>query len=256
MVRREALSRYRSSTLGAFWAILTPLLMLAVYTFAFGEVFNARWQLPAGASISGGTGSRTQFAVILYAGLIVFTVFAETASRAPGLVIGNPNLVKKVLFPLELLPVVSLLSALFNAMIGVIVLGLFQLLAFGHVSPRIWLFPVILLPLSFICLGIGWFFSALSVYVRDIGQTVGIIVTGLMFLSPVFYPSTAIPERWRFLSAWNPLVFPIEAGRQVGVMGEWPDWPLFLQSLCSSLLIAWIGFAWFQKTRKGFGDVL
>ncbi len=248
LTKRDALGRYKNSWLGVIWSLVTPILMLIVYTFVFSGVFNVRW--------SGGTGSRTEFALVLFSGLIVFNIFAECITKAPGLIVGNANLVKKVVFPLEVLPVVNLLSSLFHAAIGFLILIVFQLVFYQRLSPEIVLLPLVLAPYCLFVLGLSWFVSALAVYVRDVAQTIGVAVSALMFLSPVFFPSSALPAKWRFLVTLNPLAAPIEQSRELLMWGRAPDGLDLLRVWLVGAAIAWIGFAWFQKVRKGFADVL
>lgn len=248
LAKRDALGRYKGSALGVAWSLLTPLLMLGIYTFVFSEVFKARW--------GGGGNSKAEFAIVLFAGLIVFNIFAECIGRAPGLVIANTNFVKKLVFPLEILSCVSLASALYHAAISIAVLLCFQLFVTHTLPFTLFLLPLVLLPLILFTLGLSWFLSATGVYLRDIGQTIGIFITGLMFLSPVFFPISAIPEKWRFIVQLNPLGFPIEQARNVMIWGRQPDWIAWCVYTFASVLTACAGFAWFQKTRKGFADVL
>lgn len=249
MTKREVVGRYRGSVLGLFWSFFNPIFMLAIYTFVFSVVFKAKW----GATHSD---SKTEFAIILFAGLIVFNLFAEVLNRAPSLILSNVSYVKKVVFPLEVLPVIAIGSALFHSLVSVIVLLLFNGMV-NHVLPASVLFlPLVLLPLLVLTLGFAWMLASLGVFLRDVGQTVGILTTALMFLSPIFFPASALPEGIREYLYLNPMTFIIEQTRKVLVFGEFPDW----QGLGLCLLIygafAWVGFAWFQKTRKGFADVL
>lgn len=248
LTRREVLGRYRGSLIGILWSFLTPLLMLGIYTFVFSVVFQARW--------GGETGSRTDFALVLFAGLMIFNLFSETINRAPGLVLENANFVKKVVFPLEILPVVSLGTALFHFSISFLVWLLFTLLFRGIPPLTILLLPVVLLPFFLIILGAGWMLSSLGVYVRDVSQIIGVVVTVSMFLSPLFYSITALPEPYRIFMHLNPLTFVIEEARGVMIWGEgihWLGWGLYL---LISLGVAGLGFFWFSKTKKGFADVI
>jgi lipopolysaccharide transport system permease protein len=249
LARRDILGRYRGSALGVLWSLINPMLMLAVYTFVFSVVFRTRWP---DAPVEG----RTFFAVVLFAGMIVFGIFSECVQRAPNAIVSQPNFVKKVVFPLEILPWVMLLTALFHAGISLVVLIGLMLLTLGSIPWTIALLPVVLLPLVAMCLGLGWFLASLGVYVRDVGQVVGVTVTALMFLSPMFYPSSALPGHLRFIATINPVAFPIEATRGVVVFGHLPAvGPLILSfAIGAALLLA--GFAWFQKTRRGFADVI
>lgn len=246
--KREVLGRYRGSALGLLWSFFNPLFMLAVYTFVFSVVFKARWNT--------GSDSKTEFALVLFAGLIVFNVFAECINRAPGLILSNPNYVKKVVFPLEILPVVALLSALFHGLISLGVWLLAYLVFFGLPHAAALYLPLVILPFFLFIMGLSWALSSLGVYLRDVSQFIGVITTVLMFLSPIFYPATALPEDYRHLLYLNPLTPVIEQTRDVLFWGKSPDFLMLGIYWLTSVAIAWLGFAWFQKTRKGFADVL
>ena len=248
MSRREVIGRYRGSALGLVWSFLTPLFMLAIYTFVFSVVFKARWGTEEE--------SRTQFAVVLFAGLIVHSIFAEVINRAPQLVLGNVNYVKKVVFPLEILPVIQLVAAFFHGLVSVVVLLVAKLVFTGSVPFTALFFPVVILPLLILILGLSWALASLGVFARDVGQTIGLITSVMLFMSPVFFPIQSLPD---YLQPWmqlNPLTFIIEQVREVLVWGRQPQWfGLFVYRLFA-LAVSWLGFAWFQKTRKGFADVL
>ena len=248
LVKREVLGRYRGSIMGIFWSFFNPVFILIIYTFVFSVVFKARW--------SGGSESRTEFALILFAGLIVFNFVAECINRSPGLILGNINYVKKVIFPLEILPLVSLGAALFHVLISLVVWLIAYSIFFGRPHLTILLVPLVILPLIFFILGMSWALAALGVYIRDVSQFVGMAMTVLMFLSPIFYPITAIPEQYRFFILINPISPAIEQIRQVLFWGEVPNLEIWTIYLLVSLVVALLGFAWFQKTRKGFADVL
>ncbi|WP_285405846.1 ABC transporter permease [Luteibacter sp. ME-Dv--P-043b] len=248
LIRREVIGRYRGSMLGTMWSFFNPLLMLIIYTFVFSVVFQARWK--------GGTGSKTEFAMVLFAGLLVFNIFSECLNRAPSLIVMNVNYVKKVVFPLEILPVVSQGAAVFHGLVSFLVWFVFYVSFFGLPPITAWLFPVVIMPLMFLVLGLGWFLASLGVYLRDVTQFVGLLVTALMFLSPIFYPVSSLPVQYRSLMELNPMTPVIEQVRGVLITGQVPDWRIFAMQFAASLLIAWLGFSWFQKTRKGFADVL
>lgn len=248
LVKREVLGRYRGSFMGILWSFFNPVFMLAVYTFVFSVVFKARW--------SGGGESKTEFALVLFAGLIVFNLFAECINRAPGLILANVNYVKKVVFPLEILPLVVLGSALFHGLVSLGVWLLAYCILFGVPHATVFFLPLIVLPLVLLIMGLAWGLAALGVYLRDVSQFIGIITTTLLFLSPIFYPATALPEAYRGLLYLNPLTPAIEQARDVLFWGRNPDFTMLLIYLLASAAIAWLGFAWFQKTRKGFADVL
>ncbi|WP_434698587.1 ABC transporter permease [Pseudomonas sp. D1-1] len=248
LVQREVVGRYRGSFMGILWSFFNPIFMLAVYTFVFSVVFKARW--------SGGSDSKTEFALILFAGLIVFNLFAECFNRSPTLIIANTNYVKKVVFPLEILPWVTVGSALFHMVISWIVWLVAYILLFGVPQMTAILFPLVILPLIFLVLGLMWLFASLGVYLRDVTQVIGILTTVLMFLSPIFYPVSALPERYQSFMIFNPLTPAVEYARDVLFWGRWPDFKVLAIYMAGSLTVAWLGFAWFQKTRKGFADVL
>lgn len=248
MTRREVVGRYKGSVMGLLWSFLNPLFMLAVYSFVFSVVFKARW--------SGSGESQTQFAVILFAGMTVHALFAEVLNRAPGIILGNVNYVKKVVFPLEILAVVSLGAALFHALVSLLVLLVAFAMLNGFIQWTAIFAPLVLLPLMLLSLGFGWILSSLGVFVRDIGQLIGVFTTALLFLSPVFFPVSALPESFQPWLNLNPLTFIIEQSREVLIWGHLPDWQgLTLYSIGAGTF-AWLGFFWFQKTRKGFADVL
>lgn len=252
--RRDVLARYRGSLLGLGWSFLTPLLMLAVYTFVFREVFNARW--PAGAQTGLGGDSNVAFALQVYAGLVVFNLFSEVAGRAPRLVLDQPNLVKKVVFPLEVLPWVAVLAALFHLATNLVVLGGVTLAIRGSLPPSVLALPLVIASILPLLLGLCWLLASLGVFLRDISQVIGMVMTALMFLSPVFYPAQALPERWQPILSINPLTLPIEQIRRIMLDGLWPDWHALALYSMGALSICWLGARWFALTRKGFADVL
>lgn len=248
-VQREVLSRYKGSVLGLLWSFFTPLFMLTVYTFVFSVVFKARWGTEA-------TGSKLEFALILFAGLIIFNFFAECIISAPTLIISNISYVKKVVFPLEILPLIKLGGTLFHFMVSLLVWLICYLLFIGLPQLTIVYLPIVLLPLCFLTLGVCWGVASLGVYLRDIAQLIGILVTALMFLSPIFYSITMLPEKFKILLYLNPLTPIIAQARDVMYWGKPPNWILLALCYIVFFIVAWIGFAWFQKTRKGFADVL
>lgn len=247
-VKREVLGRYRGSVMGILWSFFNPLFMLAVYTFVFSVVFQARW--------GGGTGSKTEFALVLFAGLMMFTLFAECINRAPSLILSNVNYVKKVVFPLEILPAVALLSAMFHMMISLGVWFLAYGLFFGMPHATGLLLPLIVMPFVMFIMGLSWALASLGVYLRDVSQIIGVVTSVLMFLSPIFYPVNALPENYQYLLYLNPLTPVVEMTRDVLYWGKIPDLIVLCIYWLATAVIAWLGFAWFQKTRKGFADVL
>jgi lipopolysaccharide transport system permease protein len=249
LARRDVLGRYQGSFFGVAWSLVTPLLMLAVYTFVFSVVFGARW----GGAPQGG---RLVFAVVLFAGMLVFNLFGETINRAPGLILANANYVKRVIFPLEILPVVALLTSLFHALIALLAWAAIAVFVLGGLPWTIVLLPLVLGPLLLGTLGLSWMLSSLGVYARDIGQVTSILTMALLFLSPIFFPLTAVPPKFRAIVMLNPMSFLVESARDVLIWGRLPSMQLLVLFWLGGALLAWIGWWWFQKTRTGFADVL
>lgn len=252
MIKREIFARYRGSFLGLLWTLINPVLMLSIYTFVFGVVFKVRLE-PQNGHLHD---DQFAFAMLLFTGLILFNLFSECLSRAPGLILANVNYVKKVIFPLEILPLVSLGSALFHAGISFLVLFVSLLIMEHPIAWTIIFLPIILLPLILFTVGLSWILASLGVFVRDTGQLISLFLTMLLFLSPIFYPASALPESIRDYLFLNPLTLIIEQARAVILYGQPPDWNSLALYYLLALFIAWSGLAWFKKTRKGFADVL
>ena len=247
LIIREIQSRYRGTVFGFAWLVVYPVLMLSVYSFVFGGVFKSRW------TIQGGMG---EFIIMLFCGLVIFTIFSEVANRAPGTITGNPNFVKKVVFPLELLPLVSLGAALFNASISFAILCLLVAIVNSGVSATALFAPLVLLPLLLLTAGVSWGLAALGVFFRDLGQIIGIITSVMLFLSPVFFPVSSIPKDARWLLNFNPLTYPIEEMRRVLILGQFPDWGSWGMYLAGAVAVAYVGLWVFQRSRPAFADVL
>lgn len=248
LTERQVHGRYRGSFMDLSWPFLNPLFMLAIYTFIFSVVFKARWNF--------GSESKLEFALVLYLGLIIFNIFSECINYAPTLVLNNVNYVKRVVFPLEILPLVSIAASLFYALISLVIWMLVYIIAIGPPSSTIVFLPFVIIPFSLFTLGICWFLAAIGVYVRDISQVVSILTSALMFLSPVFYPIDSIPEPYQFIFKLNPLTPVIEQMRNIFMWGVLPSWKSLIFLSLASFFVAWLGFAIFQKLRKGFADVI
>ncbi len=246
--KRDVISRYKGSYLGILWSFLTPLLMLTIYTFVFSEVFKAKWGV--------GSGSKVEFAMVLFCGIIAFNLFAECVNRAPGLVLNNVNFVKKVVFPLEILPVAAFGAALVQAAISLFILLIGLAILMGVFNWTLVFLPLVLIPLLFFTLGLSWFLASLGVYLRDIGQIVSVFTQALMFLSPIFYPASAVPEKFKFILFLNPINYIVEDMRRIIIWGQMPEWNWLFIGTLIGLLVAVLGYVWFQKTRKGFADVI
>lgn len=287
LARRQIEARYRGSMLGIVWSVIVPLLMLGVYTFVFSVIFQNRWKdadepaavvtatAPAAevAAVAGdpapeGTDFLTMrlsaarrqgmepFALVLFTGLILFNLFAECVNRSPGLMLENVTYIKKVIFPLESLAWMTVLVALFNALVSGLVLLVGYLLTRGLPPPAALLLPLFALPLILLTVGLSWFLSSLGVYFRDLQQFIPVLTTILMFLSPIFYPRDAFPAALQPLNDLNPIGASVEAARAALFKGQWPDWTVLAGQTLLGWLIAWVGLAWFRKTRKGFADVV
>jgi lipopolysaccharide transport system permease protein len=250
LTEREIVGRYRGSWLGLSWPFITPLLMLALYTFVFGVIFPGR-RLASGAEVGIG-----EFAIFLFAGLTVHGVLAEMFSQCPKLIRSNANYVTKVVFPLEILPVVTLGSALFHALISFTALLAVQLLLTGRLPITCLLLPAVLAPFALFCLGLGWLLASLGVFFRDIEQILRPLTAAFLFLSPIFYPLSRLPDSMRHLLYLNPLTLIVEETRSVLILGQMPNWLHLLAYGMAALAFAAFGLWWFQTTRKGFADVL
>ncbi|KAF0811427.1 Teichoic acid translocation permease protein TagG [Andreprevotia sp. IGB-42] len=247
-VTREMHSRYRGSLLGLMWSFVTPLLMLAVYTFVFSVVFKARW----GVAQSGDG----HFALMLFAGITVFSLFAEVVSRAPMLIVQQANYVKKVVFPLEVLPVSALGVAAVHTLITLLMLVVAAAWVQRGLPASALAVPLIFAPLLLLLLGLAWILAALGTYLRDIGQLIGLVVTAMQFLSPVFYPVSALPQSFQPMLRANPVTLPIESLRLALFAGQWPDWSALAVYSLIAVAVA-LGGAWlFMRLRTGFADVL
>jgi lipopolysaccharide transport system permease protein len=188
--------------------------------------------------------------------LIVHGLFSECLSRAPSLIQSNATYVKKVVFPLEIFPWIAMGAALFHMSISVFILLVAQLVLSGTISWTVILFPLVLLPFLLLTMGFSWFLSATGVFVRDIGQTIGLLMSVLLFVSPVFYPISSLPAKVQKIVMLNPLTLIIEESRNVLLYSKLPNWGALAIYAIISMILAWVGFWWFQKARKGFADVL
>lgn len=246
--KRDVLGRYRGASFGLLWSLISPFLMLIVYTFAFGTIMKGRWpQIEAG---------HTQFSIILFAGLIVHGFFAECLGKSVGLIVGNPNFVKKVIFPLDILPWPMVFSALFHTFMNLIVFMVLRLIMDGDVAWTTVMFPLVMLPLVIFTLGVSWFMAAAGVYFRDLGQITGVIATAMLFLSSALMPVESVSEKYRWIIQLNPLTFIIDQARNVLLWGQSPDWVGLGWYSLASLVVFYAGHAFFMAIRRGFADVI
>lgn len=245
LIKRDVLLRYRGAYFGLLWVFLNPLIMLGIFVFVFGYIFQARWPVQY---------SGLPFAINLYCGLIAFNIFGETVSRSPSAVRGQASYVKKIIFPLEILPIVPLGAALVHGLFNFLIL-IAALLWSGHFNAQIMLYPLLLLPLLLLALGASWFLAAWGVFIKDMAQIVPLLVQMLFFLSPILYTASMAPEVVRPFYELNPMGAVIEACRAAasGALIDWRPWGL---SLGFGLVAALLGHAFFQHSRDEFADVL
>ena len=247
--RRNVESRYRGSLLGLLWSFIQPLMMLFIYTFVFSIVFKAKWNLA-------GDGAPGVFPVVMFSGMAMYNIFQESIILNCSVITGNQNLVKKVIFPLDILPVANMGATAVLGMAWVALLVIGVLIVFGHVCWTLVLTPLVYLPLLMITLGVSYFVASLGVYMRDMQYIVGIILQVLFFMTPVFYPIENVPEQFQPILLLNPLSPILEQGRQVMIFGQVPDVWVWLRSFAIAYLVLHFGYVWFRTTKKGFADVL
>jgi lipopolysaccharide transport system permease protein len=248
LARREVEARYKGSLLGIVWSVLLPLLMLGVYTFIFSVVLTPRWVIPPG-----GKGS---FFLIVFAGMIWMNLFNECIGRAPTLMLGNVTYIKKVIFPVEILPFVVVLSELVNVLTSGFVLAVCYLMVLGRPFVTAWWLPVVVLPLFVLLLGLVWFISSLGIFLRDLRHIVLVILGLIPFLSPLFWPLSQFPKQVRWVIYLNPLTVILEQVRAVLFWGTGPDWFTWTVYSVIACVTAWLGLAWFRHAQTGFADVV
>ena len=245
LVKRDVLLRYRGAMFGVLWIFLSPLLMLGIFAFVFGQIFQARWpHQPEGLP----------FWLMLYSGLIVFNVFSDAVSRSPGAVRSYPSYIKKIIFPVGLLPLVPVGTGLIHASFNLVILIL-ALAWTGRLSLCIVLLPVLLVPVVLLAVGLSWFLAAWGVFIKDMNQIVPLFVQMSLFLSPVFYPISAVPTYLRPLYLYNPLGAVIEAYRAVILQLPLP-WAEWLAALAFGGIACVLGYVFFEHSRDEFADAL
>ena len=247
LVKRDVAGRYSGSFFGLLWSFFNPLLMLAVYTLSFRVFLGMRWpNMESGAD----------FSLMIFCGMIVHSMLAECVMRAPGVIVSQANLVKRVVFPLAILPCVMVTSTLFNALLSLLVLLIFVLISRHAVHLTVLYLPLVYAPYVLLLYGVSWLMASLGVFIRDLTQLGSVISSVLMFLSPVFYPASNLHEPYRGWIALNPLTLMIEQTRQLVLFGQQPDWHALGIYTLASLAMLLFGYVWFQRTRDGFSDVL
>lgn len=248
LLKKEIEGKYKGTLLGVFWPLLNPLLTLSIFYFVFGEIFQVKW--------SGNAENKVDFALLMFLGLLLFNFFAEIVNQAPSVISSNANFVKKVIFPLEILMIVNVGAAGFTLIIAIFIwLIMFAVFA-GDIKWTIIYLPLILIPLMAFCLGAAFVLAAIGAYIKDMGQTIGLVTTATMFLSPIFYPLDALPENFQNYLLFNPLTIPIESIRKISYFGKMPDLQLMLFYSFVAFMVLWAGIRVFQRAREGFADVV
>jgi len=248
LVTRDILGRYRGATFGLLWSLLGPLMMLVIYTVAFGEILGSRWQQASGAD--------APFGVVLFLGIMVHGFFAECLARSPRLMVDNTNYVKRIVFPLHILPWTVMLSAGFHLLTNLVVFAVLATFLAGTFSPWIFLVPIVVLPLALLAVAAGWLVSSLGVYLRDINQAMPVVVTALLFLSSAIVPVEMLSEKYRLVFQLNPLTFFIDQVREVALWGRLPDWNGLAWRGVASVIVLYASYAWFRVSSRGFADVV
>lgn len=249
LVSRELISRYRGSFLGSLWAFATPLFMLAVFSVFFNLILQSKWS-------TGSSEIQPNFVTMLFTGLMVHAFFSEVLVRAPMSVQANPNFVKKIVFPIEILPLIGVCVALVHVLISIGLLILIDYFVSGTVSIYLFWVPLILLPLVVLASGFSWILALLGVYVRDINQIMGPLTTALLFASPIFYSLNSLPEWLRPWAYLNPITLIVEELRAIIIFGKSPDVVSLAIYLLLGIIIALVGFLLFGNAKKGFADVV
>ncbi|MBM3390163.1 MAG: ABC transporter permease [Betaproteobacteria bacterium] len=252
LATRELAARFRGQGLGWAWLVLAPLLMLAVYTVVLTQVLGVRW----GTAAAHSSGTDLEFALQLYAGLAVFAFFSEVVLRAPRLITNVPHLVKRVVFPLEILPWVSALAAMVTLVLAAALLLAGTAATRGQLPVSALALPLVWLPLLPLTLGLGWLLAAVGTYIRDVGEVLGLALGALLFLSPVFYDAASLPPALQLPLGLNPLAVVMTQTRQVVLVGQWPAWDVWAAVMLAGVMAALLGAAVFTRVRSGFADVV
>ncbi len=230
------------------WSFVIPILMLVVYTFVFSVVFEARWNVQSD--------NHLQFALIIFSGMTIFNFFSEAINRSPSLMVNNSNYVKKVIFPLHLLPLSTVLSAFVHMIISFVILLAGVAVLGDGVHLSLLYTPIVLVPIFLFTLGVSWILASLGTYIRDISYLINVLTSALMFLSPIFYPIDSVPEDLRVLYYINPVSYTVEDMRSIVIWGTAPNFQWLLIGSAIGAVVSLIGYYWFNKTRSGFADVL
>ncbi len=245
--KRELLGRYKGSVLGIAWAVLTPVVMIAIFTFIFAGIFGARFS---------SNSSHWDYALYLFCGLLPWSMFQESLQQSANTIVVNSNLVKRVVFPLEALPAAQVLAALGNQMFATIALLIASIIIRQRLElTALWL-PVLLIPQLLFALGASWLIASLGVFLRDITQGITLLLMAWMYLTPIIYPESIVPDRFRAIMNLNPFTALVRSYRRIFLEGAPPDWPGLAYFAAFALVIFIFGYWWFARTRKSFADVV
>ena len=247
MVRRDLTNRYKGSIIGMAWAFITPAVMIVIFTVIFSGIFRARFGTQTGP---------LSFAVNLFCGLLPWLAISDGIQRATVSITENVNLVKRVVFPIEALPLNPALSALLQQMIGTAVLIIALVILEKTLQPTIILTPLLLVPQLLVTLGLGWMMASLCVFIRDTPQFTQLALTTWMYLTPIFYPEEFIPPQYHWMVSLNPIAPLIRSYRRIIIEGRMPDWRGLGITLIFAFFCFLVGYWWFQRTKKAFADVL
>jgi lipopolysaccharide transport system permease protein len=248
LVRNEILGRYRGATFGMLWSLLSPFMMLVVYTIAFGSILKGRWPQVGD--------THAEFGLVIFVGIFVHGFFGECFTRAPRLMLENANYVKRVVFPLDILPWTMVLSGIFHLSMNVLVFCLLSFFVFQQLSPMVLLLPLVLAPLVLLTVAVSWVMSSLGVYLRDVAQVAPVVATAMFFLSSAIIPVDAVPAQYQLVFKLNPLTFFIDQARAVALWGQQPDWIGLGWYAIGGVAAVFAAHAWFRRTSRGFADVL
>lgn len=245
--KRDLLGRYKGSALGIAWAVLTPVVMIAIFTFIFAGIFGARFGI---------NDSHWDYALYLFCGLLPWSMFQETVQQSSNTIVANANLVKRVVFPLETLPAAQAFAAVGNQLFATIALLIATIVIRQNLQlTALWL-PVLLIPQLLFALGAAWLIASLGVFLRDIAQGITLLLMAWMYLTPIIYPESIVPERFRWFIGINPFTALIRSYRRIFLDGLAPDWRGLLYFTLIALVVFVFGYWWFARTRKNFADVI
>jgi lipopolysaccharide transport system permease protein len=247
LARRELVARYKGSVLGVVWALLTPVVMIAIFTFIFAEIFGARF---------GASNSPWDYALYLFCGLLPWTMFQETVQQSATVIVTHANLVKRVVFPLETLPVALTLTSLSNQLFGTIALLIALIVIRRELHASLLWLPVLLIPQVILTLGASWLIASLGVFLRDTTQGIALLLMAWMFLTPIIYPESAVPARYRPFIEANPFTALVRSYRRILLEGTAPHWPSLAYFLVWALVLFAFGYWWFARSRRNFADVI